>query len=213
MFEIQGCFYFCEVSAFFIPASEGFFELKEKGSRFLAYSYAVSDEPEIREYLHALQEQYPDATHHCYAWVLRDHPSGERANDDGEPSNSAGRPILRQIYSAGVCNCLVVVVRYFGGTQLGVPGLIQAYGQAAKGALTVSGQQEVWPEKKKVLEFDFQDEGIAFRLLKQMNARILEIEKLHRGRIRFAIREQELTHLEGLMKTHYTLELKDETDD
>ncbi|MFR4024997.1 MAG: IMPACT family protein [Alistipes indistinctus] len=100
---------------------------KDKGSRFLAFAYPVANEEQIRERLDALRKKYFDATHHCYAWRLG--PSGDsfRAMDDGEPSSTAGRPILGQMLSRNVTNALIVVVRYFGGTKLGVPGLIAAY--------------------------------------------------------------------------------------
>ncbi len=94
--------------------------LRERSSKFLAYAYPVRSEEEIRERLDALRKRYYDATHHCYAWRLG--PRGEqfRANDDGEPSGTAGRPILGQMLSHGITECLIVVVRYFGGTKLGV---------------------------------------------------------------------------------------------
>ena len=100
---------------------------RQLSSKFLVYAYPVETESEIKEYLDALRKRWFDATHHCYAWRLG--PQGEqfRANDDGEPSSTAGKPILGQLLSNEVTNCLVVVVRYFGGTKLGVPGLIAAY--------------------------------------------------------------------------------------
>ncbi len=111
---------------------------RERSSKFLSYAYPVENEEQIREALDALRKRYFDATHHCYAWRLG--PQGEqfRANDDGEPSGTAGRPILGQMLSAGVTNCLVVVVRYFGGTKLGVPGLIAAYKEATQEVLSVA---------------------------------------------------------------------------
>ncbi len=106
--------------------------VRERGSRFLAYAWPVDDEEQIKEYVDGLRKKYHDATHVCYAWRLG---GQERANDDGEPSGSAGRPILGQILSHGLTNVLVVVVRWFGGTKLGVPGLIAAYREAAADAL------------------------------------------------------------------------------
>jgi putative IMPACT (imprinted ancient) family translation regulator len=92
------------------------FVLRERGSKFFAYVYAVRGEKDIKEKLDGLKRMYPDATHHCYAWVMGARGEAQRANDDGEPGNSAGRPILRVVISAGLTNVLVVVVRYFGGT-------------------------------------------------------------------------------------------------
>jgi uncharacterized YigZ family protein len=110
--------------------SEGSY--KEKGSRFLAFAYPVSSETEIREKLESLKAQYFDARHHCYAWMLGPEKKHFRANDDGEPNHSAGDPILGQLRAMKLTNVLIVVVRYFGGTKLGVGGLISAYRSAAK---------------------------------------------------------------------------------
>ena len=109
--------------------SEGLY--KEKGSKFFSYAYPVKTEEEIKEIVKELKKQYYDARHHCYAFMLGAEQLHFRANDDGEPSNSAGNPILGQIRSANLTNILIVVVRYFGGTKLGVPGLIHAYKTAA----------------------------------------------------------------------------------
>ncbi|MDL2319565.1 YigZ family protein [Alistipes sp. OttesenSCG-928-B03] len=108
---------------------------RERGSKFYAYAWPVADEAQIKEHLDVLRKEYYDATHHCYAWRLGPEGERERANDDGEPSGSAGRPILGQMLSAGVTNLLIVVVRYFGGTKLGVPGLINSYRESARAAL------------------------------------------------------------------------------
>ncbi len=113
--------------------SEGLY--KEKGSKFLAFAYPVSTEEEIKKYVEALKKKYYDARHHCYAYVLGKDKEFFRANDDGEPSSTAGKPILGQLYSADVSNVLIVVVRYFGGKKLGASGLIVAYKTAAAEAL------------------------------------------------------------------------------
>ena len=111
---------------------------KEKSSKFLAFAYPVADEEEIRSRLEALRKRYYDATHHCYAWRLGPHGEAFRANDDGEPSSTAGRPILGQLLSHETTDCLIVVVRYFGGTKLGVPGLIAAYKESAAEVLAAA---------------------------------------------------------------------------
>ena len=108
---------------------------KEKSSKFLAYAYPVKSEEEIHGILDELHKRYYDATHHCYAWRLGPHGESYRANDDGEPSGTAGRPILGQLLSNELTDCLIVVVRYFGGTKLGVPGLIAAYKESAAAAI------------------------------------------------------------------------------
>ena len=100
---------------------------KEKGSKFLAFVYPVATEEQIREIITGIKEKYYDARHHCYAWRLGAAKTHFRMNDDGEPSSTAGKPIFGQIQSFDLTNVLIVVVRYFGGTKLGVSGLINAF--------------------------------------------------------------------------------------
>ncbi len=104
---------------------------KVKGSKFFGYAYPVTNEDQIKELLVNIKKQHPKARHWCYAWSLGTEEVRTRANDDGEPSNTAGQPILRQIISRNITNVLVVSVRYFGGVKLGVGGLISAYGESA----------------------------------------------------------------------------------
>ncbi|MCO5230375.1 MAG: IMPACT family protein [Chitinophagales bacterium] len=110
--------------------------IKEKGSKFYGFAFSVQNEEEIKIHLDALKSEHPKATHHCYAWRLGTDKQNYRANDDGEPSGTAGLPILGQIDANGLTNCLVVSIRYFGGTKLGVPGLISAYKASAKETLS-----------------------------------------------------------------------------
>lgn len=108
---------------------------KEKGSKFYGFAKHVESTEEIQKHLETLRNLHPKATHHCYAWRLGIDSNQYRVNDDGEPSGTAGKPILGQIDSFSVTDCLIVVVRYFGGTQLGVSGLIQAYKETSKQVL------------------------------------------------------------------------------
>ena len=117
--------------------SEGLF--KDNGSRFIAFARPVESEAEVREAVAALRKEYHDARHHCYAYRLGYDGSVFRSSDDGEPSGSAGRPILGQIDSRGLSDILVVVVRYFGGIKLGIPGLIRAYKSSTADALDKAG--------------------------------------------------------------------------
>lgn len=114
-------------------SSEGIY--KEKGSKFLAFAFPVNTEDEIKERLDEVRKEYYDARHHCYAWFLGADKGRFRANDDGEPSNSAGKPILGKLQSHDLSQILIVVVRYFGGIKLGVGGLINAYRSAADDAI------------------------------------------------------------------------------
>ena len=114
--------------------AEGLF--KDNGSRFIAFAYPVETEEEVKELVSALKKEYHDARHHCFAYRLGYKGDVWRASDDGEPSGSAGRPILGQIESLGLSDVLVVVVRYFGGIKLGIPGLIRAYKTSTADALS-----------------------------------------------------------------------------
>ena len=109
---------------------------KEKGSKFIAYSSPVYSEQEVKERLEEVKKLEHSARHHCYAYVLHADKSAQRVNDDGEPSSTAGKPILGRILSSDLTNILIVVVRYFGGVKLGVPGLIRSYKTAASDAIT-----------------------------------------------------------------------------
>ena len=114
-------------------SSRGIF--KEKGSRFLAFAFPVVSQEEIKPIIERIRKEYHDARHHCYAYMIGKERMIWRTNDDGEPSGTAGRPILGQINSSGLTNILIVVTRYFGGTLLGVSGLINAYKSAAADAI------------------------------------------------------------------------------
>jgi uncharacterized YigZ family protein len=124
-------------------SEEAEFLIKEKGSKFIAFSFKVTDEEEVNDRLTSLKKLHHSARHHCYAYRLGSTGEQFRSNDDGEPNHSAGDPILRQLIGRDLTDTLVVVVRYFGGTKLGVGGLIQAYGGAAEGALELSGVRKV----------------------------------------------------------------------
>lgn len=113
--------------------AEGLF--KDRGSKFHAYAFPIRSETDPKPLLATLREQHPKAAHHCYAYRLGLDRNHYRANDDGEPSGSAGRPILNTLYSQDLTNVLVVVVRYFGGSLLGIPGLVNAYKTATEAAL------------------------------------------------------------------------------
>lgn len=129
-------FIILKLDTYFTIAATSLGEFKEKGSKFLAYAYFVSNESDIKEKLDLLKKEHFKATHHCYAYRLGTDGKNYRANDDGEPSGTAGRPILGQIDSFGLTNVLIVVVRYYGGTKLGTSGLINAYRESAKEALS-----------------------------------------------------------------------------
>lgn len=147
-------------------------DFRDRGSKFLAYAYPITGTQDVKEKLQHLKKEHPKAVHHCYAYRLGTDGTQFRANDDGEPSGSAGKPILGQIDSAGLTNVLVVVVRYFGGTLLGVPGLINAYKTATNMALDSVPKTEKWIEDFFEITFDYPSMGEVLYLLKQSEATI-----------------------------------------
>lgn len=142
-------------------------EIKEKSSRFIAFAYPVKTEEQAKQLLSDLKKEHHAAAHHCWAYVLEADASLQKSSDDREPSGTAGKPILRAILSAGVTNVLIVVVRYFGGKLLGVPGLIAAYGQAAETVLlnAPKKQKQVRHIYEVLMPYEHQHQLI--RLLKQ----------------------------------------------
>src|SRR3984893_9664994 len=130
-------------------------EFKDRGSKFIAYAYPVKSVDEFKETLHEIKKEHPKATHHCFAYRIGLDGNTHRVSDDGEPSGTAGRPILGQIDSRELVNVLVIVVRYFGGTLLGVPGLINAYKSAAALALQMAPLVQKQVEKELTVQFDY----------------------------------------------------------
>lgn len=155
-------------------SSEG--EYKEKGSKFLAFAFPVNSEEEVKEKLEELRKSYYDARHHCYAYILNPEANQYRANDDGEPSHSAGDPILGQIRSLELTNVLVVVVRYFGGTKLGVGGLINAYKTAAEEALKKGQIIEERVRVEFLIKYPYEATNEVMRLTAEFDISILEQE-------------------------------------
>jgi uncharacterized YigZ family protein len=147
--------------------SEGIF--KDKGSKFLAFAYPVESEAEIKDLISKIKKEYFDARHHCYAYRLRHDGSLWRANDDGEPSSSAGRPILGQILSNELSDILIVVVRYFGGIKLGVPGLIRAYKTASSDAIENSTICEKIATNSYSVSFPYERMNDIMKILKDFN--------------------------------------------
>jgi len=142
---------------------------KDQGSRFISFAYPVETEAQVKELVDSLKKEYHDARHHCFAYRLGLDGSRYRMNDDGEPSSTAGRPILSQIDSAGLSDVLVVVVRYFGGIKLGVPGLIKAYKTAAQDALAQAAKVEKTAAVSYHIEFDYMNMDSVMRNLKDMD--------------------------------------------
>jgi uncharacterized YigZ family protein len=147
--------------------SEGLF--KDRGSKFIAKAFPVYSEQEIKDIQASLRKEYYDARHHCYSYILKPDKSIFRINDDGEPSGSAGKPIHGQLLSHDLTNILVVVIRYFGGTKLGIPGLINAYKTATKEAIANTRIIKKTVNDVYSLEFEYPLMNVVMRLLKDEN--------------------------------------------
>lgn len=152
--------------------SEGLY--KEKGSKFISLAYPVESVEEIAEIVANLKKEYYDARHHCYAWKLGADGAKTRTVDDGEPSSTAGRPILGQITSSEITNVLIVVIRYFGGTKLGVSGLIKAYKDAAADAIANNEIVEKAVEIEVNVTFGYEQMNAVMKAIKDTEPKIKE---------------------------------------
>ena len=148
-------------------------EFKDRGSKFIGYACPVKTPEEFRDRLNEIKKEHPKATHHCFAYRLGLDGNSYRVSDDGEPSGTAGRPILGQIDSKQLVNTMVVVVRYFGGTLLGAPGLINAYRSAAALALQINTLVQKQVEMELSIQFDYTQMNDLMRIIKQYNCRVV----------------------------------------
>ncbi len=150
--------------------------LKEKGSKFIGFAYSVTSEDEVKNHLDQIIADHPKATHHCYAYRLGINGENYRANDDGEPSGSAGLPIYNQILAHEITNALVVVVRYYGGVKLGVGGLVKTYKESAK--LTLEEAEIIIKELESTVEIQctYNQQNLIFTLLNKFDAKVLNFE-------------------------------------
>ena len=150
--------------------------LKEKGSKFLGYAYPVSNDKELKERLDHIRTIHPKATHHCYAFRMGLNGENYRANDDGEPSGSAGLPIFNQLLANEITNVLLIVVRYYGGTKLGVSGLVKTYKESAK--LTLEECEIVTQELEVEIEitFPFHMQNTIFTLINKIEGKVINFD-------------------------------------
>ncbi|ACU08100.1 hypothetical conserved protein [Flavobacteriaceae bacterium 3519-10] len=148
--------------------------IKEKGSKFIGFAFPLGGEADLKKNLDKIRAEHPKATHHCYAFRLGINGENYRANDDGEPSGSAGLPIYNQLLAHEITNVLVIIVRYYGGTKLGVAGLVKAYKECAK--QTIESAEIVTKELETtvVIHFSFEKQNQIFTLLNKFDARIEE---------------------------------------
>ena len=151
-------------------------EFKDRGSRFIAYTFPIATADDFKKHLHQLKKEHPKAAHHCFAYRIGTDGNSFRSTDAGEPSGTAGKPILGQLDSKQLTNTLVVVVRYFGGTLLGVPGLINAYKTAAALVLQLAPIVQKQVEIEHTLEFDYTQMNEVMSVLKQYQCTVVSQE-------------------------------------
>jgi uncharacterized YigZ family protein len=166
-------------------------ECKDRGSKFIAYAAPVFNKEDWQTYLETVKKEHAKAQHHCFAFRVGVRGEIYRTNDDGEPSGTAGRPILGQIDALGLTNILVVVVRYFGGTLLGVSGLIQAYREATADALRQATITERVVEDLITLTFDYTKMSDVMNALKNLQIAILQQDFSDTAKLIIAIRQSE----------------------
>ncbi|MCB0570049.1 MAG: YigZ family protein [Phaeodactylibacter sp.] len=172
-------------------AGPSFGEFRDRGSKFLAYAFPAYTEQECQAHLEAVRKEHPKARHHCYAYRLGLDGNNFRANDDGEPSGTAGRPILGQADSFGLTYTIIIVVRYFGGTLLGTSGLINAYRTSAADALEKAGIIEKTVEDIYRLTFSYALMSRMMNAIKNLNLDMVSQDFGEQGVITLAIRQSE----------------------
>lgn len=186
-------------------AAEGLY--KEKGSKFLAFAFPVLSVEEVKEHLEALRKEYFDARHHCYAYILGQHKETYRANDDGEPSGTGGRPIHGQLLSVDLTNTLVVVVRYFGGILLGASGLANAYKTAARDALDHATIEEHTIDDTFCLHFEYPLMNDVMRILKEQGLKPTKQDFQMDCCIEVNVRKSQSQRLSDALSKLYGLEI------
>lgn len=181
---------------------------KDKGSKFFGYAFPVADEEDIKRIVEEVKAEHPKARHHCYAYRLGYQGENYRANDDGEPSGSAGKPILNALLSAEVTFALVIVVRYFGGTLLGVPGLIHAYKEAAAEALAVTGKEVRTINTLVRIDYDFDQTNAVMQLIKKLELAVKEQIFEERCGIVLEVRNSYIEKIREELKDFWTIGVK-----
>ena len=187
------------------PSKETLF--KEKGSKFFGYAFPVTSEDQVKEHIENLKKQHHSARHWCYAWQLGKSYEHYRANDDGEPTNSAGMPIYGQLQSFNVTNVLVVVVRYFGGTKLGVGGLIQAYKTSAQMALEASKIVQRTIDETFILKFDYPEMNIVMRIINDENISVVNRKMELKCEFEISVRKNEAERIFEMFENTYKIKI------
>jgi len=181
---------------------------KEKGSKFIAYSFPVHSEENVKEKLEEVKKLEHSARHHCYAYILKPDKSAQRANDDGEPSSTAGKPILGQILSNDLTNILIIVVRYFGGLKLGVPGLIRSYKTAALDAISNSEIITKIIKEQFAVSFKYPQMNEVMRLVKEYNLEVVNTDFQIECNLIFVVAKSKSEEVVKTFKKNYELTIK-----
>ncbi len=181
---------------------------KEKGSKFFGYAFPVTSEDEVQLQLDFLKKKHSSARHFCYAWQIGVEAIRYRTNDDGEPNNSAGIPIYGQIQSFQVTNILVVSVRYFGGTKLGVGGLIQAYKTSAQITLEISEIIEKTINDTFLLTFSYEEMNLVMRLVKEHNLEVTNQQMEINCQLTIEVRKKDSLKIESLLSNFHKVQYK-----
>jgi len=181
---------------------------KEKGSKFIAYSYPVYSEEEVKEKLEEVRKLEHSARHYCYAYILYPDKSAQRANDDGEPSSTAGKPILGQILSNDLTNILIVVVRYFGGVKLGVPGLIRSYKTAAAEAILEATIITKTIKEQYEVSFKYPQMNDVMRLIKEYDLEVVNTDFQIDCKLIFAVPKSKANDIVDTFKKNHELIIK-----
>lgn len=189
------------------PSEETLF--KEKGSKFFGYAFPVLNEDEVKEYLEELKKKHHTARHFCYAYQIGVENTQYRANDDGEPNNSAGMPIYGQIQSFEVTNILIVSIRYFGGTKLGVGGLISAYKTSAQLALEASEIIEKTIDVHFKLNFNYDLMNAVMRIIKEKNIEIINQKLEMDCQYIISVRKNDAENIFEIFDNLYKVEIKE----
>ncbi len=187
------------------PSKEVLF--KEKGSKFFGYAFPVFSDENVKEHIEKLKKKHHSARHFCYAWQLGKSYEHYRANDDGEPSNSAGMPIYGQLLSFEITNVLVVVVRYFGGTKLGVGGLIQAYKITAQMALENCKIVERTIDETFLLKFEYPEMNTVMRIIKDEDLNLFNQKMELDCEFEIAVRKKEADRIFELFENTHKIEI------
>ena len=180
---------------------------KEKGSKFIAYSFPVYSEEEVKEKLEEVRRLEHSARHYCYAYILNPDKSAQRANDDGEPSSTAGKPILGQILSNDLTNILVVVVRYFGGVKLGVPGLIRSYKTAAAEAILEATIITKTIKEQYEVSFKYPQMNDVMRLIKEYDLEVVNTDFQIDCKLIFAVPKSKANDVVDTFKKNHELRI------